>query len=156
MAAPEVILPKINKINTGSQTYDINAKYWNGSSTLQLKTVNGQSVKGTGNVVIVYPTQAHVENSTQSNPFVMKPNIYHVWNVVSSLYITLDVDGSTIGYGNEYIFEFTCGNTTATSLTLPSGIKWANGVAPTNLELNTTYQVSILNGCGTIVGFKSI
>lgn len=154
MAAPEIILPKINQINTGSQTYDINAKYWNGSSTLQLKTVNGVSVKGTGNVVTVYKLQNHYnENSTQSNPCDILPNIFHVWGVVSSLFINLSTNGVDATYGNEYIFEFQCGST-ATTLTLPN-IKWANGVAP-NLEPNTTYQISILNNCGTIVAFKEV
>lgn len=154
MAAPEIILPKINQINTGSQTYDINAKYWNGSSTLQLKTVNGQSVKGTGNVVIVYPLQQHgTENSTQSSPFEMKPNIFHVWGVVSNLFITFEPMSSAPTYAYEYIFEFKCGST-ATTLTLPSDVIWANGVRPTNLEPNTTYHVSIVNNCATIVGFK--
>ena len=151
MAAPEIILPSLKQIKAGEQVYDINAKYWNGSSTLQLKTVNGVSVKGTGNVVIVYPLQQHTESSTQSNPFEMKPNIFHVWGVVSSLWIELSTNGVEANYGNEYIFEFQCGST-ATTLTLPN-IKWANGVTP-NLEPYTTYQISILNNCGTIVAFK--
>lgn len=70
------------------------------------------------------------------------PNKYYKWDTVTSLNITLNTptDNTIL---NEYVFEFTSG-TTATSLTLPSGIKWLKGEAPT-IEANTTYQISIVN-----------
>ena len=54
---------------------------------------------------------------------------------------------------DEYIFQFTIGPS-ATSLALPSNIKWANGSAPTIVE-NMTYQVSILKGLACILEFNN-
>ena len=42
---------------------------------------------------------------------------------------------------------FTSG-ATATVLTVPSTIKWANGFDPTSLEANTTYEINIMDGLG--------
>lgn len=42
---------------------------------------------------------------------------------------------------------FTSG-ATATVLTVPSTIKWANGFDPTALEANTTYEINIMDGLG--------
>lgn len=42
---------------------------------------------------------------------------------------------------------FTSG-ATATVLTVPSTIKWANGFDPTVLEANTTYELNIMDGLG--------
>lgn len=50
---------------------------------------------------------------------------------------------------DEYIFQFTSGPS-ATSLTLPTDIKWANDSTPTIVE-NMIYQVSILKGLACIL-----
>lgn len=42
---------------------------------------------------------------------------------------------------------FTSG-ATATVLTVPSTIKWANGFDPTSLDANTTYELNIMDGLG--------
>lgn len=42
---------------------------------------------------------------------------------------------------------FTSG-ATATVLTVPSTIKWANGFDPTSLEANTTYELNVMDGLG--------
>jgi hypothetical protein len=53
---------------------------------------------------------------------------------------------------NEYFVEFTT-RSSGTTVSLPTGIKWMNGVAPT-FEASTTYQISIVNNLGTWVKFK--
>jgi hypothetical protein len=50
---------------------------------------------------------------------------------------------------NYYMFEFVSG-ATATELNLPDTVKWASDP---DIEVNKTYQVSILNNCGIIGGF---
>ena len=50
---------------------------------------------------------------------------------------------------DEYIFQFTSGPS-ATSLTLPTDIKWVNDSTPTIVE-NMIYQVSILKGLACIL-----
>jgi hypothetical protein len=47
---------------------------------------------------------------------------------------------------------FTSG-ATATVLTVPSTIKWANGFDPTSLDANTTYEINIMDGLGVAVGW---
>lgn len=42
---------------------------------------------------------------------------------------------------------FTSG-ATATVLTVPSTIKWANGFDPTSLDANTTYELNVMDGLG--------
>ena len=52
---------------------------------------------------------------------------------------------------NEYLLEFTTGSY-STSLIFNEDIKWLNGEFPT-LELNTTYQISIVNNLGIVGKF---
>ena len=47
---------------------------------------------------------------------------------------------------------FTSG-ATATVLTLPSTVRWANDFDPTSLETNTTYELNIMNGLGVAVAW---
>lgn len=75
------------------------------------------------------------------------PNVLHQWDVMDSLKITLNnPSDSTII--NEYMFEFKSGDT-ATSLSLPSSVKFPNEYT---IEANKTYQVSIVNNIGLIIG----
>ena len=96
----------------------------------------------------VYP---EVDHGTGDTTFTLTPNIFHVWGQVASL--TLNLGAETSGVVNEYIFQFTSGST-ATSLTLPNDIKWANDNVPT-IEANMTYQVSILYGLACILEFNN-
>lgn len=77
-------------------------------------------------------------------------NTYYKWGTMSSLTISLNtnVDSSIL---NEYIFEFASGST-PTTLSLPSSIKWLNGLTPI-IQANKTYQVSIVNNLGVIAEF---
>lgn len=77
-------------------------------------------------------------------------NTYYKWGTMSSLTISLNtnVDSSIL---NEYIFEFASGST-PTTLSLPSSIKWLNGLTPI-IQANKIYQVSIVNNLGVIAEF---
>lgn len=77
----------------------------------------------------------------------LAPNIFYVWDEVSNL--NIDLAPETPGIINEYLFQFTSGET-ATSLSFPSDIKWASD--PIILP-NKIYQISILNGLGSILQF---
>ena len=93
---------------------------------------------------------AEVNHGTSDTTFTLTPNTFHVWDEVSAL--TLTLGSETAGVANEYLFQFTSG-ATATSLTLPDDIKWANDSAPTIAE-NMIYQVSILKGMASVLEFK--
>lgn len=121
-----------------------------------IKTINGESILGSGDIVISGSSSsgsgayAEVNHGTSDTTFTLTPNTFHVWDEVSAL--TLTLGSETSGVANEYLFQFTSG-TTATTLTLPSDLKWANDSAPT-IEPNMIYQVSILKGLASVLEFK--
>lgn len=78
------------------------------------------------------------------------PNIFNIWNKVTELNITLSAPQNALKY-NEYMFQFSSGEV-ATTLTLPDTIKWVN--APV-IEANSTYQCSIVNNIGVLVGVSN-
>lgn len=83
-----------------------------------------------------------------SSSMTLSPNIYYRNTItsLSSLTITLgSVSNSNII--NEYFVEFTT-SSAGTTVSLPTSVKWMNGVAPT-FEASTTYQISIVNNLGT-------
>lgn len=93
-----------------------------------------------------------MNHGTADTTFTLTPNTFHVWDEVASL--TLDFGSETSGVANEYLFQFTSGST-ATSLTLPDDIKWANDEAPIIAE-NMIYQVSVLKGLASVLEFSNV
>ena len=93
---------------------------------------------------------AEVNHGTSDTTFTLTPNTFHVWDEVASL--DLSFGAETSGVANEYLFQFTSG-ATATTLTLPSDIKWANDAAPTIAE-NMIYQISVLRGLASVLEFS--
>ncbi len=85
-----------------------------------------------------------------SNSESIKPNKFYIWGEKTSLTITLEPEIPEVV--NEYMFQFTSGST-PTTLSLPSDIKWVNDELPI-IESNYIYQISILNGLGSIMKFK--
>ena len=135
---------------------DISGKQDKLISGTNIKTINGESVLGSGDITIssgasssAYP---EVNHGTGDTTFTLTPNTFHVWDEVTSL--TLNFGNETSGVANEYLFQFTSGPT-ATSLTLPDDIKWANDNVPT-IEANMIYQVSVLRGLASVLEFNNI
>ena len=77
----------------------------------------------------------------------INPNIYYSFGEVLNLNITLTTPTDNTIY-NEYMFEFDSG-TISTTLTLPNTVKWLE--TPT-IETNKTYQCSIVNNIGVLLG----
>lgn len=109
------------------------------------KTIETDSSSGSA----AYPL---VEHGTSDTTFTLTPNTFHVWDEVASL--DLSFGDETSGVANEYLFQFTSG-ATATTLTLPDDIKWADDAAPTIAE-NMIYQCSIVNDIGIFVEVSSL
>lgn len=86
-----------------------------------------------------------VNHGTSDASYAVTPNVFHVWDTVSSLSITLatPTDDTIM---NEYLFQFTSGSI-ATSLSTPSTVVW---ISEPSIEANKTYQVSIVNNIGII------
>ena len=126
-------------------------------SGTNVKTINGTSILGSGDITIGGGSSSgsgaysEVNHGTADTTFTLTPNTFHVWDEVASL--TLDFGSETSGVANEYLFQFTSG-ATATTLTLPNDFKWANDTPPT-IESNMIYQVSILKGLASVLEFSN-
>lgn len=113
--------------------------------------INGQSKSPSSGVVDLGYVNKQLSTTTSSS-MTLSPNIYYrnTSTSLSSLTITLgSVSNNNIL--NEYFVEFTT-RSSGTTVSLPSSIKWANGVTPT-FENGKTYQISIINNLGTCVKF---
>ena len=110
-----------------------------------------KSTSSSGTVDLGYINKRY--SGITSSSVTLTPNIYYrnTSTSLSSFSFTLgSVSNSNII--NEYFIEFTT-SSSGTTVSLPSGIKWMNGVTPT-FEASTTYQISIVNNLGTWVKFK--
>lgn len=94
---------------------------------------------------------SEVSHGTADTTFELTPNTFHVWDEVTELDLSLGAE--TAGVANEYLFQFTSGNT-ATTLSLPDDIKWANDDVPA-IETNKIYQISILKGLVSVLAFDN-
>ncbi len=122
-----------------------------GSSGITSININGQSKSPSSGVVDLGYVSKKLTTSTSSS-MTLSPNIYYrnTSTSLSTLTITLgSVSNSNIL--NEYFVEFTT-RSSGTTISLPSSIKWANGVTPT-FENGKTYQISIVNNLGTCIKF---
>lgn len=123
-----------------------------------LKTINGESLEGSGDIVISGGSSSgssaysEVSHGTADTTLTITPNTFHIWDEVSSLTLTLGAE--TSGVANEYLFQFTSGST-ATTLSLPDDIKWTGGETPT-IEANKIYQISILKGLGSVLEWNMV
>lgn len=121
-----------------------------------IKTINGESILGSGDIEIRGGSgggsgaYSEVNHGTSDTTFTLTPNTFHIWDEVANL--TLTLGSETSGVANEFLFQFTSG-ATATSLTLPDDIKWANDAPPTIAE-NMIYQVSILKGLASVLSWS--
>lgn len=118
-------------------------------SGASIKTINGESILGSGNIKVGNKLLV----LTDSTDITLTPNVYyrHTSSNLTSLNITLEaeIDSEIL---NEYFIEFTTSNS-GTTISLPSTVKWSNGVTPT-FEENSVYQMSIVNNLGVVTKFN--
>lgn len=115
------------------------------SGVVDLGTVitSHQDISGKANKISVVQTSA--------STIEINSNTFYKFGEVASLNITLaSITDNTIY--NEYMFEFVSG-TTATTLTLPSSVKWLE--TPT-VEANKIYQCSIVDNIGVLLGVSNV
>ena len=109
-------------------------------SGVNIKTVNTHSLLGSGDIHISGGGDIPKINMTATTA-TLDPNKFYVWGEVASLDISLAAE--TAGIQNVYKFQFQSG-ATATTLTLPSSVKWSeNNVVV--IKKDTTYILSICN-----------
>lgn len=142
LAQKQDVISDIDTIRTNAANY---------KGTVTSVKINGQSKSPSSGVVDLGYVNKQLSTSTSSS-MTLSPNIYYrnTSTSLSSLTIRLgSVSNSNIL--NEYFVEFTT-RSSGTTVSLPSSIKWANGVTPT-FENGKTYQISIVNNLGTCVKF---
>ena len=123
--------PQFRKGSTGIDVSTDNGKTWDTIALYSDLMYRQPVVMQTGKTATIYP------------------NVLNVWGEVSSLDISLGAGNS--GEVNEYMLQFTCGNTAAT-ITLPKEVRWAEEPA---FELNRTYQISILNNLAVYASWEN-
>lgn len=138
---------------TASTTYATKTELANKQDTLvsgtNIKTVNGETILGSGDIEVEGEPTAIVDHGTSDTTFELTPNVLHRWGEVASLTLTLGAE--TPGVVNEYMFQFTSG-ATATQLSLPDTVKWAS---TPEIAANTVYQVSIVNNLAVMGGWSN-
>lgn len=77
------------------------------------------------------------------------PNIYYLFTGELTA-VSISFEGAVSGRENEYKGQFTVGSIIPI-ISFPSTISWVGGSFPT-LETNKTYQFSVLNNIGVVVG----
>jgi len=100
--------------------------------------INGSSIVSDGVANIPMPKTVNVSGTTPT--ITAQADYRYVCGEVA----TLDFTPSQTGICD---VVFTSG-ATATVLTVPSTIKWANGFDPTSLDANTTYELNVMDGLG--------
>ena len=124
----EVTSFALNKLNTRTQILE------NKISKI------GSSSSGNG-------AYAEVNHGTSDTTFTLTPNTFHIWDEVTILDLEFGIE--TSGVMNEYLFQFTSGSE-STTLILPYDIKFNSDLI---IEENKIYQISILNGLGTVMSW---
>lgn len=115
-------------------------------SGTNIKTINGESVLGEGNIEIkggggaAYP---RVNLTVDDTYYTLSPNTFYVWDAVGDP-LEISLGDEIEGVMNEYVFQFTAG-VGVVSLILPDTIRWVeDGIYA--IVPGCTYRVSIING----------
>lgn len=116
-----------------------------------LKTVNGQSLEGNGDISIEADVSliSRVEKTSDDTTVSLDPNTLYVFPEMTSLSISLNAPKDTT-IVNEYHFIFESG-ATATTFSLPDNLK----VDAYSIDANKIYEVSILESICYIRGVAS-
>ena len=134
---------KYDKPNGGIPKTDLSSAVQTSLGKADTAIQEHQDISGKANKISV------VQTSTST--IEINPNTFYKFGEVASLNITLaSITDNTIY--NEYMFEFVSGST-ATTLTLPSSIKWLE--TPT-IDANKIYQCSIVDNVGLLVGVTNV
>ena len=134
---------KYDKPNSGIPKADLASAVQTSLDKADTALQSHQDISGKANKISVVQTSA--------STIEINSNTFYKFGEVASLNITLaSITDNTIY--NEYMFEFVSG-TTATTLTLPSSIKWLE--TPT-IDANKIYQCSIVDNVGLLVGVANV
>lgn len=159
----------LGKADTALQSHqDISGKQDKLVSGTNIKTINGQSILGSGNITIEggggsssggegyagnYPC---TEPSDLDEFNYIEPNTYYVFDaMIGQFQVEFELAEGRDGIVNEYVFEVSnaFSSTGGYTVVFPSYVIWKGGLAPT-FKGNTTTIVSIVNNLGIYVEFE--
>ena len=122
-----------------------------------LKTINNQSIVGSGNIEIQGGGGATPRVEMTDATAELQPNTFHVWPMMDSLDLTLGAEQS--GVMNRYLFQFRNPKDSVTMLTLPDTITWSedteldeNGMPV--MEAAAFYRIEIIEGLASLKKWK--
>lgn len=137
------IKDKINDLITDKQDLLI--------SGTNIKTINGESILGSGDIVIDGGgTGISVMEFSESSIELQPNKFYKLTTPLTSLNITLAAP-TDLSIVNEYLIEFSCQDTT---ISLPNNLLWHNDEYPV-FENGRTYHISIINNFATVLSFTT-
>ena len=124
----------------------------------QLKTINNQSLVGSGNITIQGGgATERVEMTAESAS--IEPNKFYVWPMMDNLDVSLGAE--TSGVMNRYLFQFRNPKAGLTMLSLPDDITWSedteldeNGLPV--MEAAAFYRIEIIEGLASLKKWKLV
>lgn len=124
----------------------------------KLKTVNGESIVGEGDIIIQGGGATPRVEMTAASAAI-EPNKFYVWPMMDSLDLTLGAEQS--GVMNRYLFQFRNPKAGLTMLTLPDTITWSedteldeNGMPV--MEAAAFYRIEIIEGLASLKKWKLV
>lgn len=144
-------------VDLGTVITDISGKQDVLVSGTNIKTVNGESLLGEGNIEIESGGATPRVEMTDATAE-LEPNKFYIWdNMPESLDLTL-ADGDA-GVMNRYLFQFRNPKDAVTLLTLPDDITWSedteldeNGMPV--MEATAFYRIEIIEGLASLKKWK--
>lgn len=90
-------------------------------------------------------------SGTQGASVTIEPyKLYDFGTLSTAMTVSFDTTKEVSGYTREYIMRFVAGSGCA--VTLPNGVKYANGTAPTYTS-GREYEINVINGCAVVGEF---
>lgn len=118
---------------------------WNGKqaalvSGTNIKTINSQSLLGSGNITV----GGVMERKTTIPSGGMLPNVYYDLGTVTSYTFTINRTGLDSTIVNHWIWAFRSSASTDSSIVWPTGLSWDGGSAPT-INRGKRYEISVID-----------
>ena len=125
----------------------------------KLKTVNGQSLVGEGDIIIQGGGGATPRVEMTAASAAIEPNKFYIWPMMDSLDVSLGAEQG--GVMNKYFFQFRNPKAGVTMLTLPDTITWSedteldeNGMPV--MEAAAFYRIEIIEGLASLKKWKLV
>lgn len=138
-------LADLTEDDTHRLVTDIEKTTWNSKqaalvSGTNIKTINSQSLLGSGNIAV----GGVMERKTTIPSGGMLPNVYYDLGTVTSYTFTINRTGLDSTIVNHWIWAFRSSASTDSSIVWPTGLSWDGGSAPT-INRGKRYEISVID-----------